>query len=173
MSVIFCHGLESGPHGNKFRALTEAGLEVESPDFKGMNFVQRTNYLLSFLELRREVVLVGSSFGGAVAAVASAFSQAVRGLVLCAPSMEHPEVPPLHSFAPAIPCSVTIIHGVYDEVVPFSVSARFLEGLPGRNTLISVEDGHRLSSSADLVVSETRKAADLLEGQADRRRQPV
>ena len=41
MPVIFCHGLEGGPHGSKYQALVAAGLEVVAPDFQGQDLAAR------------------------------------------------------------------------------------------------------------------------------------
>ncbi|HEY0132635.1 MAG TPA: hypothetical protein VGB85_01110, partial [Nannocystis sp.] len=61
MTVIFCHGLESSPHGRKYQALVEAGLDVISPDFQGQDLAARVATLEPVLRGAVDPVLVGSS----------------------------------------------------------------------------------------------------------------
>ena len=49
-NVLFCHGLESAPHGRKYHALKEAGLDVRAPDFQGLNLAARVAKLLPILD---------------------------------------------------------------------------------------------------------------------------
>mgnify|MGYP000380035237 CR=1 FL=1 len=159
MKVIFCHGLESGPHGRKYYALEEAGFDVLSPDFRGQNLATRVETLTALLlGFEEPVVLVGSSYGGITAVLSSmAVSDKgtkIHGLVLCAPALEIGESPnpetELQKVAPTV-----IIHGVGDDVVPIGGSRRYAE--TRQATLLEVDDDHRLSGSLELIVSETRK----------------
>ncbi len=147
LNVIFCHGKESGPVGTKSQALIKAGLEVSSPDFRGLGFEDRVELLSKLLrELEEPVILVGSSLGGAVALAASERCPGnVEKLVLCAPALWREWWPT--SKAPRVSCEV--LHGTEDEVIPFELSKRFctahslkLTELPGSN--------HRLGSVSDL-----------------------
>ncbi len=151
--VIFCHGLESGPHGTKYTALKEAGFDVTAPDFRGEDLATRIGHLLVVLaETNREVVLVGSSYGGAVAVAVTAIGpERVKALVLCAPALAHEE---LGGEAPAPKVPTTILHGTEDDVVPVSVSLDYYMKNP-HVSLNMVPDGHRLGSpeSLDLLVA--------------------
>ena len=66
LRVQFIHGLEGSPHGSKARALAErfgaTTPAMDTGDFEGCVETQR-----AALESIRPDVLVGSSFGGAVA----------------------------------------------------------------------------------------------------------
>src|SRR5512145_720563 len=85
--VVFSHGKDSGPWGNKITAMAEMarseGFEVESVDYQGVDDpADRVTRLLSFCkDLRGSLVLVGSSLGGHVSTAASRLLQA-RGLFL-------------------------------------------------------------------------------------------
>ncbi|MBU49822.1 MAG: hypothetical protein CL920_14105, partial [Deltaproteobacteria bacterium] len=96
--VVFCHGLESAPHGRKYQALKEAGVDVVAPDFQGMDLNQRVEKLVTFLdELDVLPVLVGSSYGGITAVLAAqlldARGKTVPAMVLCAPALGRKEPP--------------------------------------------------------------------------------
>jgi len=157
MRVYFCHGLESGPHGSKYQALRDAGLDVISPDFQGQRLSVRVDALLEILRDAPPCVLVGSSYGGITAvcaaqAHADAGGDAVRGLVLCAPALTIDESPardnPIRFAAPT-----TIIHGVHDDVVPIAPVRAIAEELGAR--WVERDDDHRLADSRATIVAET------------------
>lgn len=158
MTVIFCHGLESTPHGRKYQALVAAGLDVVSPDFRHQDLAARVATLAPVLRAATDPVLVGSSYGGITALCAAirfvAAGGALRGLVLCAPALGRSEPPAdgmrLHAPAPTI-----IIHGTRDEVVPSAVSQGFAAAHP-EVQLVLVDDEHRLVDSIDVIVAATR-----------------
>ena len=82
--IYFAHGKESGPWGDKIKALAQIGRnkgwQVESPDYSfTMDPEIRVNKLLSLRPEAEELVLVGSSMGGYVSTVSSAFLK-VSGL---------------------------------------------------------------------------------------------
>ena len=120
-TVCFCHGRESGPWGTKIRRLAlvaeQFGCRVISCDDRDTQDAdERVRRLLARRdELGGPLILVGSSMGGYVAAVASAELQPV-GLFLLAPAIGLPgyTVP-----APAPATSrLTIVHGWDDDIVP-------------------------------------------------------
>lgn len=117
--VCFAHGKESGPWGTKITQLAEVarkrGYEVMSPDYSHTQDPgERIRYLLEDVKpVAHNLVLVGSSMGGYVSAMACTRLQP-RALFLMAPALyfpgwaEEPEgIPPL--------CSV--VHGWRDDVV--------------------------------------------------------
>lgn len=107
------------------------------------------------LERFRPDVLVGSSFGGAVAVALLA-----RGLwrgptLLLAPALA------AFGIAPKLPedVAVTVVHGLRDEVVPIETSQNLAKtGTAGLVRLIELDDDHPLRS---LVT--TGKLAELVE----------
>lgn len=158
MPLIFCHGLESSPHGRKYQALLAAGLSPIAPDFQGQHLAARILTLLPVLRAHEDAVLVGSSYGG-ITALCAAIQHVeaggrVRGLVLCAPALARFEAPAdrirLYPPAPTI-----IIHGRHDDVVPAQVSVEFAEEFP-EVRLELVDDDHRLSASIDRMIALTR-----------------
>lgn len=163
MKVLFCHGLESGPHGSKYRALKDAGLDVYSPDCRGMNLAQRIEAISVLLV--EDMIVVGSSYGG-IAAVRAAMNTPVRlrGMVLCAPALERRESPNERPGELFVSAPVVIVHGAHDDVVPISVSRRFLMRMWRRSPqvevrLAEVNDGHRLRESHETIVREVQRFA--------------
>lgn len=127
-AVYFSHGQESGPWGSKISRLAPIaaglGFAVESVDYRGIDDPdQRVEKLLaSGAEDYDPLVLVGSSMGGYVAAVAS---EALKpaGLFLMAPAFY------LAGFGrrepvPHAQLSV-VVHAWEDDVVPAENSIRF------------------------------------------------
>lgn len=199
-TVLFIHGLESGPRGKKAVALEAAGFTVSSgqmpcsrrailsdpavialmvaalgiliaASMQGvlgfmitviayavlMRFVQP---ILTRRMFRRSVavqlallganqidVVVGSSFGGAVA-VELLSSGAWKGptVLLC----------PAHRLlagrawlpSPVLPADarILVVHGRQDETVPIDHSRALIRGTAAK--LIEVDDGHRLAATA-------------------------
>lgn len=167
MRIAFLHGLESGPHGSKYHALAQRWPDLLAPDCEGEFDVQaRKRRVTKLLAGQGPVVLVGSSFGGLIAALLADENAGqddapvdIRGLVLCAPALHIPAAEAIERCP--VPC--VIVHGRDDDVVPIDASrayaARF--GLP----LIEVNDGHRLAASQDRLVAETAALLRRLAGE--------
>ena len=150
-AVYFNHGKESGPWGDKITRLADVargrGFDVESLDYSGMDAEARVGKLLdSDARAARPLILVGSSLGSYVAAVASASLQP-RGLFLLAPAFYLPD------FAVQEPVPhadfVTLVHGWNDELIPFENSIRYASKF--KAALHLVESDHRLSSQLPLI----------------------
>ncbi len=141
LRVQFIHGLQMGPSlkaaylDRFFEALSP---EMDTSDFEGSVALQATHAA----EFAPDV-LVGSSFGGAVA-----LALLQRGLFRGPTAL----LAPAHGFygVPArIPDEqrVLIVHGVRDDVVPIDGSRELSRtGTPGLVELVEVEDEHRLRS---------------------------
>lgn len=153
--VLFCHGLESGPHGSKYFALHKAGYEVLAPDCTGMVLKKRIAVYAPIMKDQRPFV-VGSSYGG-LAAVLAAQEAGVElpGLVLCAPALERIEPPNTDPTLLPRVGRTTIIHGVADDVVSIMGSRRY--AFRTGTDLVEVEDGHRLNKSTDIILAELAK----------------
>ena len=69
VQLVFLHGLESGPHGSKFKTLSDLGLgPVLSPNCKDIDDpLQRLAIIREALADAGPLLLVGSSFGGLMA----------------------------------------------------------------------------------------------------------
>ena len=168
--VHFCHGLESGPHGFKFRKLSESFATVSSPDMHMSlwNPAQCNSFVRNMLRLRSPAdaladsfeacvevqrqallalqasaappgVLVGSSWGGAVAAALLANGVWSGPCVLMCPALhlrerragELSSRPHLTSVAisaglAALPAAAKaqclLVHGTADGTVPIEDS---------------------------------------------------
>lgn len=156
LKVQFVHGLESGPGSSKSTYL-DRYFEADTPamdtrDFEGAIGVQ-VRYAQNFVP----DVLVGSSFGGAVA-----LAMLQRGLyqgatVLLCPAYRH------YGLEARIPeaVRVVIVHGTRDELVPVEDSrALAATGTRGLVELVVVDDEHRLHSllETDALASLVRLA---------------
>lgn len=160
MKVLFCHGLESEPHGSKYKALRNAGFDVDAPDFRGKNLAERVDILTPFLE--DGMLVVGSSYGGLTAVLAAMQTSCqLLGMVLCAPALERKESPNLSPDELQVTAPTIIVHGTQDDVVPVEVSRRFAQ--KSGATLIETMDGHRLHDSIDQIVQAVNSLANNLE----------
>lgn len=157
IKLLFLHGLESGPHGTKYRALEQAFGEVFSPDCSGISDPrQRLQIILTEIEnISGRLLVIGSSMGGLMALLLQqAVPERIAGLLLCAPALHRPAANGLSSAH--LPPTL-IIHGRQDTVVPIEASRAF--GVP----LIEVDDDHSLKSSLALLINETVKLKEKLE----------
>jgi pimeloyl-ACP methyl ester carboxylesterase len=169
-TVIFCHGRESGPWGTKIRRLArvaeQCGCRVVSPDDRDTQDPdERVRRLASLAKkFSGPLILVGSSMGGYVAAVASNQLQPV-GLFLMAPAVGLP------GYAVAAPAaqtpSLVIVHGWDDDVVPLVNVQQFAR--EHRARLHILPDGHILQHELDRI---ERLFADFL-GDCLGRNKPV
>ncbi len=153
-AVYFNHGKESGPWGDKITRLADVargrGFDVVSLDYQGMDDASaRVDKLLaSDARAANPLVLVGSSMGSYVAAVASA-SLRPRGLFLMAPAFYIPVFPVQEPIPHAD--FVTIVHGWNDELIPFENSLRYASKF---KTVLHLVDGdHRLGSQLPLIAT--------------------
>ena len=152
-AVYFNHGKESGPWGDKITRLADVargrGFDAQSLDYSGMDADARIAKLLdSDARAARPLILVGSSLGSYVAAVASA-SLRPRGLFLLAPAFYLPDF----AIQEPVPHAdfITLVHGWNDELIPFENSVRYAKKF--KAALHLVESDHRLSSQLPLIAS--------------------
>lgn len=151
-TVCFCHGRESGPWGTKIRSLARVaegfGCAVLSCDDRDLdNPDERVERLVELAEsLAEPLVLVGSSMGGYVAAVASAQLKPA-GLFLMAPAIGLP------GYAVAAPRPVApliaVVHGWRDTIVAAEHVIAFARDC--RATLHLLEDDHLLQAELERV----------------------
>ena len=160
LRVHFIHGLEGSPTGAKASFLAEH-FDSVAPPMDTSNLERAIETQAQAIRDRKPDVLVGSSFGGAIA-VALLDRGAYRGpTVLLAPAAAKLGV---RSELP-LGVAVTIAHGVKDDVVPFDDSvALAATGSRGLVQLVAVEDGHRLQTLVDgawlaLLVRQTWERA--------------
>jgi predicted esterase len=151
--VQFVHGLESGPGAAKAVYLARF-FETETPAMDTTNFEGSVATQIARLADVAPDVLVGSSFGGAVA-LAMLQRGAFEGpTLLLAPAHRHCRI------EERIPedRSVLIVHGRADDVVSIDGSRALAKtGTRGRVELVEVDDGHRLG-----VLLEGDRLAELV-----------
>ncbi len=150
-TVYFNHGKESGPWGTKIQALAavarDHGLAVESPDYQfTYDPDERLRYLMSLEPPSgRQLILIGSSMGGYVAAHASQ-RLTPAGLFLMAPALAMPgytEQPRAHANA------IEVIHGWHDDIVPIATSWQFAAA--HHAALHCLDDGHDLRHQLERI----------------------
>ena len=142
--ACFAHGKESGPWGTKITRLAEVArarnFDVLSPDYSHTHDPkQRVAHLLKLAPAARTLVLVGSSMGGYVSAMACAALKP-RALFLMAPALYFPgwdEDPQ------GCPQDTVVVHGWRDDIVPVDVGIRFAR--PRNAALHLLDSGHTLN----------------------------
>lgn len=88
---IFLHGLESSSKGAKAAFLRRMYPDMEIPDFSG-SLSARMVLLHEILAGQKNIILVGSSFGGLMATIYAMENQnAVARIILLAPALNFPE----------------------------------------------------------------------------------
>lgn len=143
LKVQFIHGLEGSPNGLKsqqlaqeFNALTPA---MDTGDFEACVQLQ-ANHIGRFAP----DVLIGSSFGGAVA-----LALLQRGL-WTGPTLLLAQAGLRYGLPASLPAGVRIwlVHGIHDQVIDPQDSRRLAaSGQPGTVRLIEVDDDHPLRKS--------------------------
>lgn len=148
--LVFAHGKESGPWGTKITRLAQTaqrcGFEVLSPDYSHTPDPRaRVAQLLALAPQARHLVLVGSSMGGYVSAMACAALQPAA-LFLMAPALyfagwdEEPQ---------GIPQHCCVVHGWRDEIVPLAQAQRFARR--HHAALHIVDSEHTLNDQLELL----------------------
>jgi pimeloyl-ACP methyl ester carboxylesterase len=150
---VFIHGLESSSRGTKGVFFRERypGMIVE--DFWG-SFKERMEKLESLLESKTNLTLVGSSYGGLMAAVfARLHPERVIRLILLAPALH------LEPFASAsdtkMSTPVTIVHGLQDDVVPLDAVREIARRAFVELDFMEVDDDHSLHATFPILDWDT------------------
>lgn len=148
--VFFAHGKESGPWGSKIRHLAgiaaELGFAVDSLNYQGIDAPdERVAHLLAHQPAGAPLVLVGSSMGGYVSAMACA-ELAPDALLLMAPALYLDGYP---GEPAGCPNDTVVVHGWHDEIVPVDSSLTFARTRSAELHLVA--DGHRLAESLDFI----------------------
>ena len=116
MTRVFIHGLESSSQGDKGRYFREHYPDMIIEDYFG-SLEERMETLRKRLEGKADLILVGSSYGGLMAAIfACEQEERVRRLVLLAPALSLPGFSPYLNRRLSVPTA--LFHGSGDDVVP-------------------------------------------------------
>lgn len=153
--LIYSHGKDSMPWGEKTQAFSEAaenqGYRVESPDYRGQFDPDQRVLQLLGTDWRAcdRVVLIGSSMGAYVSAVAAATIKPA-GLFLLAPAFY---LPGYRQTTFVVPNDRTwVYHGWRDDIVPPENAWRFCREYRIRLTMLDAD--HRLMSELPFLTRE-------------------
>jgi predicted esterase len=138
----FIHGLESTGKGTKGVFFHKRYPDMIIEDFFGF-FPQRMEKLESLLAGKNDLVLVGSSYGGLMAAAyACLHEERVKKLILLAPALHLEEYNPYLNKKLYMP--IAIFHGLQDDVVPLATVRTIAARLFVNHIFNIVEDDHSL-----------------------------
>lgn len=139
---VFIHGLDSSSRGTKGTFFRERYPEMIMEDFSGP-LEQRMAKLERSLAAKSNLILVGSSYGGLMAAQFAFKNESrTRRLILLAPALDHGDFSPYDATPLELP--VTLYHGRQDLVVPPEPTRLIAERLFRNLEIHLVDDDHDL-----------------------------
>ena len=139
---VFIHGLDSSSRGTKGTFFRARYPEMLMEDFSGP-LEARMEQLTGSLARKSNLILVGSSYGGLMAALFACRHEArVRRLILLAPALGHADFSPWYSTPLRMP--VILYHGRNDTVVPPEPTRQVAERLFVNIESHLVDDDHDL-----------------------------
>ena len=139
---VFIHGLDSSSRGTKGTFFRGRYPEMIMEDFSGP-LEQRMGQLRRSLAGRSNLILVGSSYGGLMAALFAYQQESrTRRLILLAPALNHGDFSPYLRAPLKLP--VTLYHGKQDVVVPPEPTCRIAKHLFRNLEIHFVDDDHDL-----------------------------
>ncbi len=139
---VFIHGLDSSSRGTKGTFFRERYPEMIMEDFSG-SLDQRMAQLERGLAAKSNLILVGSSYGGLMAALFACKNESrTRRLVLLAPALNHGDFSPYEATPLKLP--VTLYHGRQDLVVPPEPTRLIAKRLFRNLEIHLVDDDHNL-----------------------------
>jgi predicted esterase len=141
----FIHGLESSSRGTKGSYFRERYPDMILEDYPG-SFSERMQKLEDRLAEKESVILVGSSYGGLMAAVyACLHEERVKKLILLAPALHLEPYRPYGKKQLHMP--IAIFHGLRDDVVPLEDIRAIAGRLFTNHKFSAVEDDHSLHNT--------------------------
>ena len=139
---VFIHGLESTSQGTKGVYFRTRFPDMILEDFTGP-LESRMDKLTAILSHKDSLILVGSSYGGLMAAMfAARFPERIHKMILLAPALSLPEFEPYRSHRLDMP--VTLYHGKADDIVPPDPVRIIAEECFKNLTYRLVDDDHTL-----------------------------
>jgi len=144
-SRVFIHGLEGSSQGTKSQFFRKRYPDMIIEDYTG-SLKRRMDKLRRILTGKKDLILVGSSYGGLMAAMYACDNEpAIKRLILLAPALDLEEFRPYLTRELAVP--TILYHGSRDDVVPpgevRGIAARVFTDL----THHVVDDDHPLSGT--------------------------
>lgn len=149
LTRVFIHGLESSSQGTKGVFFRTRYPDMIIEDFVG-SFKERMNKLDDILFDRKNLIVVGSSYGGLMATVYTEKNEEkIKKLILLAPALNIDEFRPYLKKKLHLP--VMIYHGKNDNVVP-PATVREIAGEVFTNLHYHlVDDDHSLHNTFSLM----------------------
>ena len=190
--ILFLHGLESGVNGSKVQYLRKEGFDVLCPslDTESLRAYLKDNKVpsggvplatyqkakktaLKALKTYKPDIVVGSSFGGGLAAVLINEEYWIdKPAVLLAPAAT--KLFGITSLKSGnTPCLVSILHGKQDKVVPVTHSRDLYDRSSAVGVIQQVKDGHRLSESHHFIRMVVTNALEYAEWRLSKSLWPV
>lgn len=137
----FIHGLDSSSRGTKGCFFRERYPQMILEDYSGP-LEERMAQLERGLAGKKNLILVGSSYGGLMAALFSCRSETrIRRLILLAPALGFAD---FNIGARPLQIPVTLYHGRFDDVVPLEPTRQIAARLFANLDHHVVEDVHDL-----------------------------
>ncbi|MBU4261319.1 MAG: alpha/beta hydrolase [Proteobacteria bacterium] len=145
MTRIFLHGLDSSSKGKKAQFFRIHFAGMLTPDFTG-DLDNRLTRLREILQDTGDLVMVGSSFGGLMAAIyALEYLDRVNKLILLAPALNFPGFSAWQDRTSPIPTSLFI--GSHDTITPPGPVVEAAKAIFTTLTVSLLDDDHLLSRS--------------------------
>jgi len=145
MTTVFLHGLESSSRGTKGSWFRQHFPKMLVPDFTG-SLRDRMDQLNRVLTGRKELLLVGSSFGGLMAAILAIENpERVSRLILLAPALNFPEFDKWHGRS--TPVETLLYIGGNDDVCPPAVVIPAAKAAFPALTIHQTDDDHLLRAT--------------------------
>jgi len=140
--LIFIHGLMGSSEGVKATLLREKFPDILTPDFNG-SLEERMDSLRQILGEIAGWIIIGSSFGGLMAAMVACESrQQVKKLILLAPALIWPDF--VESLPDPVSVPVEVFHGTEDELIPLEQVRELAEKVFLNLNFNEVQDDHGL-----------------------------
>lgn len=139
---VFIHGLESSGQGAKGQYFRAHYPDMLIEDYEGP-FEARMLKLNRLLEGKDNLILVGSSYGGLMAAVfACDHPERVKKMILLAPALMLPQFDSCQKKRLSLP--VVLYHGKQDNIVPPESTRKIAEEVFTNLFYYAVTDDHSL-----------------------------
>jgi len=143
--IIFIHGQESSSQGTKGHFFRQLFPGMTIPDFAG-DIPTRMSKLNEILFGKNEIIMIGSSLGGLMAALYAFQNQdTIKKLILLAPALNLPEFDPYLSKKLTLP--VFVFHGKNDEVIPSQLIQTIATKVFTNLSFTLLNDDHRLTKT--------------------------
>jgi pimeloyl-ACP methyl ester carboxylesterase len=141
ITSVFIHGLDSSSRGTKGSFFRERYPGMLMEDYQG-SLEERMAKLEKELSGKRDLILVGSSYGGLMAAIFACRNESrVRRLILLAPALVHADFSDCRR---PLQIPVILYHGRFDDVVPPGPARQIATRLFANLDHHIVEDDHNL-----------------------------